>query len=526
MTRHILVIRLGSLGDVILASAPLLNLRLSFPDSHITLFTKQRFADLARQMSGVDQIAALDDRSSLPGYYRLLVDLDSRNFSDIVDLHGNLRSWLARRLITASRRVVYPKRRQERTTIVRTHQYPTTYPHTIDLYNEAVVNLGGQVYCRRPVFAGQTLESLDNEILFEGRPYIVIAPGAAHPNKQWPMDRFADLARQLQSRYGLAILWVTASADSGRSGLEKNLPKGAFAELIDQPLSRLAHLFSGARLAISNDSGLMHLASAVGLPVLALFGPTHPTLGFAPRGQFDRILEADEPCRPCSLHGKKPCFRTERFCFTRISVDDVLATAGAMLEAGPNRHRALFVDRDGTLTVEKHFISDPEQVELIPGAAEALLAMKKRGFKLIVVSNQSGIARGYFTHREVNRVNDRLAELLQARGVTLDGIYFCPHHVQGSVAAYAVPCTCRKPHPGLAEQAAHEHNINLRRSIVIGDKLDDLNLGRVIGARSMLVRTGYGRKTEECLASEMPNLHPTVADDLPAAIRHLQETDR
>lgn len=524
MTRQILVIRLGSLGDVILASAPLLNLRLSFPDSDITLLTKQRFADLARQMSGVDQVVALDDSSSLRGYYNLLVDLDARNYSDIVDLHGNLRSWFARQLITASRRVVYPRRRQERLDIVHTHKYPETWPHTIDLYNEAIVELGGRVFCHRPVLPGEASFDSRGDLPFAGTPYVVIAPGAAHPNKQWPMDRFAELARHLQSRYGLAIVWVTTFAESGCSGLQKSLPQGAFAEMIGQPLPRLARLFSGARLAISNDSGLMHLASAVGIPVLALFGPTHPTLGFAPRGQFDRILEVDEPCRPCSLHGKKPCYRTERFCFTRIGVGDVLTSAGSMLEARPNQHPALFIDRDGTLTVEKHFISDPDQVELIPGAAEALLAVKKRGFKLIVVSNQSGIARGYFTHREVARVNDRLTELLHARGVTLDGIYFCPHHVQGSVSEYAVPCRCRKPHPGLAEQAAREHHINLRRSIVIGDKLDDLNLGRAIGARSILVRTGYGRRTEEYLTSEMPDLHPIVVDDLPAAIRHLQET--
>jgi heptosyltransferase II len=523
MTRHILVIRLGSLGDVLLASAPLLNLRLSFPDSQITLLTKERFAEIARLMPGPDRIITLHDGRSLKDYYDLLVDLDTQNFTDIVDLHGNLRSWLARRLVTASRRVVYPKRRRERADIVRTHQYPVNWPHTIDLYNQAVLSLDGQVYCQRPVLAGETSEAIAADILFRGAPYVVIAPGAAHPNKQWPAERFAELARQLHRQRGLAILWVTTATEAGTSVLNHGLPTDMFLELIDRPLPQLARLFSRAQLAITNDSGLMHLASAVGLPVLALFGPTHPTLGFAPRGQFDRILEVEEPCRPCSLHGKKPCYRSERFCFTRISVDDALSAATSMLDEGQSRDRALFIDRDGTLTVEKHFISDPAEVELVPGAAEALLAMKQRGFKLIVVSNQSGIARGFFTHREVNRVNDRLVELLGAQGVTLDGIYFCPHHTNGAVAEYAVPCTCRKPHPGLAERAARELGIDLRRSVVIGDKLDDLNLGQVIGARSILVRTGYGRKSEERIAQRSSDRRPAIVDNLPAAIRLLQE---
>lgn len=149
--------------------------------------------------------------------------------------------------------------------------------------------------------------------------------------------------------------------------------------------------------------------------------------------------------------------------------------------------RFVMLDRDGTIIVERHYLSRPDQVELLPGSASGLRAMRNMGCGLLVLTNQSGIGRGYFDMEALKKVNGRMAELLAAEGVELDGIYFCPHTPEQG-------CECRKPAIGLALQAAADHGFDLATGFVVGDKRCDVDLGRNIGARSILVRTGYGNE--------------------------------
>lgn len=174
---------------------------------------------------------------------------------------------------------------------------------------------------------------------------------------------------------------------------------------------------------------------------------------------------------------------------------------------------AAFVDRDGTLIVEKNYLADPAGVELLPGAAEALAALKRAGYVLVMVTNQSGVARGYFDMEAVVRVHARLDALLAAEGVALDATYTCPHGPDDA-------CDCRKPLPGMALAAARDHGLDLGRSLVFGDKAADLGLARAVGATAVLVRTGHGAR-EEPTAAPLADL---VADDLAAAVRTLLKT--
>jgi D-glycero-D-manno-heptose 1,7-bisphosphate phosphatase len=147
----------------------------------------------------------------------------------------------------------------------------------------------------------------------------------------------------------------------------------------------------------------------------------------------------------------------------------------------------LFIDRDGTVNVENHFIKDPEELQLIPGSADAIREARSLGFKVIVVSNQSGIARGFMTDGDVQRVNDRLVSLLEAEDAAVDDIYYCPHYPENGTS-----CACRKPEPGMFLQARDKHDIDFKRSFMIGDRLSDMEAGRRIGATTILVLTGYG----------------------------------
>ncbi len=174
-----------------------------------------------------------------------------------------------------------------------------------------------------------------------------------------------------------------------------------------------------------------------------------------------------------------------------------------------NSCRAVFFDRDGTLIQEREYLSDPENVALFAGAAEALLSLQSTGFKLFVVSNQSGVGRGFFTMRDVQRVNDRMVQCFAQNGVRFEKIYTAPE-------APGQPSRGRKPSPQFLLDAREEFGLNLHASFVVGDKLSDLECGWNAGVKKcILVRTGYGRKLEQ--EQPGPLAAAVIADDVPAA---------
>ena len=170
---------------------------------------------------------------------------------------------------------------------------------------------------------------------------------------------------------------------------------------------------------------------------------------------------------------------------------------------------AVFLDRDGTVIVEGDYLSDPDEVRLLPGALGALLQLQEAGFALVLVTNQSGIARDLFTEADYHRVAWRLETLLSEGGVTLDGTRFCPHHPD-----ITGPCICRKPAPGMFTEASTALGLDPSNSFFIGDRIRDLLPAEALGGTGILVRTGYGAGEEDELP---PGFH--VVADLPAAAR-------
>ncbi len=152
--------------------------------------------------------------------------------------------------------------------------------------------------------------------------------------------------------------------------------------------------------------------------------------------------------------------------------------------------RAVFLDKDGTLIVDIPYNVDPALVVLTPGAVEGLTRLHEAGYRLVVVTNQSGVARGRFAVEALGPVEDRLRALLADFGVPLAGFYFCPHHPEGSVPEYATTCDCRKPRPGMLIQAAEDLGIDLPRSWFVGDILNDVEAGHRAGCRSILLDVG------------------------------------
>lgn len=148
---------------------------------------------------------------------------------------------------------------------------------------------------------------------------------------------------------------------------------------------------------------------------------------------------------------------------------------------------AVFLDRDGTINEDVGYLTDPNEFRLLPKTAEGIKLLKQAGFKVIVISNQSGIARGLFSEEVLRKINKKMQDELLNRGTFLDAIYFCPHHPDIGEPPYRQDCYCRKPEPGLLLRAAKIHRINLAHSYTVGDKLSDIEAGRGAGCRTILL---------------------------------------
>lgn len=173
--------------------------------------------------------------------------------------------------------------------------------------------------------------------------------------------------------------------------------------------------------------------------------------------------------------------------------------------------RAVFLDRDGTIIVERDYLSDPDRVEFIAGAIDALRLLRSAGYKLVVVTNQSGIARGLYSEDDYRRVERRVEELLAVHDVAFDAVYFCPHHPD-----FTGPCDCRKPGLGLYRAAERNQGIDLANSVFVGDRLHDVLPALQLGGRAVLVRTGYGAVESANAPADVE-----IADDLPDAARRI-----
>ena len=167
---------------------------------------------------------------------------------------------------------------------------------------------------------------------------------------------------------------------------------------------------------------------------------------------------------------------------------------------------AVFLDRDGTLIEEVGYLDRPERVTLFPWSVDAIRLLNRAGVRIVVLTNQSGIARGFFTEAVVEQVHQHIADLLAEGGARIDAYYYCPHHPDGRIAEFTRACDCRKPGRGLVDRAAREFGIDPAKSFTVGDRWLDVALARKIGGRGVLVRTGYG------VSEEMKPVDGLVAD--------------
>jgi heptosyltransferase-2 len=315
MPISVLVVRCGSLGDVVLTTPLLRAVHRAHPDARITYVTKRAYAPLLESHPHVTTVVALEPGERVTSLARRL---QGTRWDHRLDLHGSLRS-VALRALLGGRWGTWARRRGRRALLILLGVDTLSPPVPVaERYFEAARRLGVA-----PDGAPAEIDTTPDDdaraaALVGGRPYVALCPGAAHWNKRWPPPHWRALARTLAAR-GHAIVGIGTAAER---------------EFLDDPdvisgfgvgLGPAAALLRGARAAVANDSGLLHLATAVGTPVVALFGPTSPAFGYAPYRNPGVVLERDLPCRPCSAFGGPHCPMRHHRCMIDLDPAGVAA---------------------------------------------------------------------------------------------------------------------------------------------------------------------------------------------------------
>jgi D-glycero-D-manno-heptose 1,7-bisphosphate phosphatase len=172
----------------------------------------------------------------------------------------------------------------------------------------------------------------------------------------------------------------------------------------------------------------------------------------------------------------------------------------------------VFIDRDGTLIEEAGYLNRLDRLALFPYSVDAVRALNRGGLAVVLITNQGGIAKGILDEAFLERAHGVILDRLRAGGAAIDGIFYCPHHPEGKIESLSVRCDCRKPRPGLLQKAARELDLDLPRSFVVGDRVKDMQAGRAVGARTVMVRTGYGADEEQAIAGTADAVVDTLID--------------
>ena len=191
-----------------------------------------------------------------------------------------------------------------------------------------------------------------------------------------------------------------------------------------------------------------------------------------------------------------------------------------------NSRPGVLLDRDGTINEQMGYVNHLDRFVLLPGVGRAIRRLNDAGLPVAVVSNQSGVGRGYFPEKLVHQVHDKMADLLARDGARVDAVYYCPHHPRAEIETYRLKCDCRKPRRGMLLQAAADLNLDLKKSFVVGDRSTDLSAARQVGAKAILVMTGYGRGELEHVLPYKQVRPDWVAEDLAEAVQLILQAVR
>jgi len=528
------------IGDCVMALPALNTLKKCLPEATIYVAAREYLCDLYRNIPEVEGVIPLPNKRDLKSTLAAANELKKFRFQYGILLTNSFRSAALLRLAGVKRLTGYNKDGR-RFMLDNCLPFPKDNRHHIYFYFELIkafvakyigteaaeALVPARDYSGRLVVAPDLKHSVGEKLSALGmkpnEPMLGIAPSAAYGSaKQWLPERFGELLEKLHlQRPELQVLLF--GADAERKKIQ------AITASLMEPSIKVFNLAGSLSLMesitamsmcsgfISNDSGLMHIASSLDLPLTALFGPTRPEKT-APLNKDASVLHYPPRCAPC-LH--RDCPVADHPCMSAVTVDEVVATVMSKLPqpVTEKKNKAIFIDRDGTLVRLVDHCCRLEQTEIFDFSAEAVRRFKKMGFKVIVVTNQSAVARGICSVAEVEQFHRDVSEILKKEGAVLDGFYYSPYHPQGEIEEFKRSHPWRKPNPGMLLQAAEDFELDLSQSFMIGDNSGDIEAGINAGCKTVLVLTGWGERYREKLKQKgitpdiiSENLLTAVAD--------------
>ena len=530
------------LGDAVMCEPALSHVRSIFPQAEITLLVKPAIADLLAQHPAVNRTLVYDDRgrhAGLSGKWTLAGVLRRHRFDLAILFQNAFEAALISFLAGIPRRFGYAT---DGRSLFLTD--PVALPsrngqrHQVEYYWDLLKSLGGHGPAPAPHLFVTPEESasmarrLAEAGIGPSDLVIGVNPGSTYGHaKRWLPDRYAevvnrlvkDMQAQAGARVGVAILGAKGEEQLGQQ-IANQIKTRTVVCSGQTTIRELMALVKRCQLFLTNDTGPMHVAAAFKVPLVAVFGPTD-WLTTSPYGVDAKLVRHPVSCSPCLL---RECPIDHR-CMTGVTVDQVydatlqhlpLAVPSVAVDPDPIQRSSdpaslagvtVFLDRDGTLNKDTGYVKSPDELTLLPGVGAALARLKKAGARLVVVTNQSGLGRGYFAGKDLEAIHAKLSLLLAEEEVNLDGLYFCPHHPEDR-------CNCRKPATGMIDRAVAELRVDLDRAYVIGDSARDIELAKQVGAQSLLVLTGPS-STDALVDLRRRGLLPDhVADALPQAV--------
>jgi len=530
--KRILVRGTNWIGDAVLTTPALAALRTRFPQARIALLVKPAVAELLQCHPAIDDIVLYRDpgpHAGLGGKLSLALQLNRGRYDLAILLQNAFEAAAVTALAGIPNRYGYAT---DGRSFLLTHRVALTpktrRKHQVEYYLDLLRPLGIPV--EPSALTLRTTSGEDaaaSELLhaFGVKPDQVVIglnPGSVYGSaKRWIPERFAQVADRLAAEHEACVLIF-----GGRGEEELGT---AIAGMMTAPtiafsgrttVRQLMALIKQCRLFITNDTGPMHVAAAFGVPLVAIFGPTNPVTT-SPYGLGHELVRHPVECSPCLL---RECPIDHR-CMQGIGVDTVYAAAAKQLaglsrasQTSPLHGGVVYLDRDGTLNFDPGYLNQPDQLQLLPGVGQAVVRLNRAGFKTVVLSNQSGLARGLITTEQLDAIHLRLRELLAADGARLDGIFICPHHPEDA-------CSCRKPAPGLVLRARQELGLAPDHAVVIGDKASDVGLARNIGATAVFVSSGHHPEEEQARMADQGLAPDFTARDLAGAVKWILEKE-
>ena len=531
------------IGDAVMSEPALSAIRQAFPKAMITLLVKPAIAELYQQHPAIDRLLVYEHRgrhARLSGKWRLACELRRGRFDLAILFQNAFEGALLTFLAGIPRRYGY--RTDGRGFLLSDAidvLQRTNLEHQTHYYLDLLRPLGITASTTVPrLFVSESEEQRMSQRLAEAgvqptERLIGLNPGSTYGSaKRWLPERFAQTANRLVEQFGGRVAIVGAMGEEALGeAIAKQMPGKPVVLSGRTSIRELMAVIKRCRLFLTNDTGPMHIAAAFGVPVVAVFGPTDATTT-SPCGDEHTIVRRPVECSPCLL---RECPIDHR-CMTGVTVEQVYQAAVGQLHmqsakckmeasvsdpstqhlAFSSQHSALvgvtvFLDRDGTVNRDTGYIKSPQELDLIPGVIEAVAKLNRAGARVVLVTNQSAIARGFITVDQLKTIHSVLLARLEAGGARLDAIYYCPHHPNDG-------CRCRKPQPAMIHRAAVDLNLDLSRAYVIGDQSRDIELARQVGARGILVLSGQtGREAIEAVP-QSATAPDYIADGLPEAV--------